>query len=348
MLFSAFCTTFSLHINSCQVLDPSERLGAEPKSSPDALRAHRFFSVDESAQVDGGDAIHWEALWTNPSVQPETGIVPPTFRDTQEDGDDDPWDNVVHEFSLANITSPSNSPFPPPPPIDVPPDVVPTEVTETVLNGVDHESESADAADLALSTKDWYVLTGFMGLSFSLICTRVGVLTPSESVRRTVYTRASFRWGLLKQTRPCMLVLTSQPRIICVVPDEKRSVHTSANVKKSFTFTGHSNNTIKGDKYLIVSCRSDESQKKLVLQTVSPPSRLYCTLESIPLTVVLGGERVRIRISRSRISTSLASRGCRPHRSFMNRLVDNYRNFAYIVKQPLAVKRITVVLSSSA
>lgn len=54
-----------------QPLNPAERLGAMPKSSPDALKAHAFFSDDRPE--DALQPIDWPGLWTEPAPQIETG-----------------------------------------------------------------------------------------------------------------------------------------------------------------------------------------------------------------------------------------------------------------------------------
>ena len=121
--------------------------------------------------------MSWETLWTDPPVPPETGIIQPAPSALAADEGDDLWDNMVHEFSLVNVRPPNGggpvSPLgvPLPPPVDVPPDVVPCEVVETVHpdrdamspNGgpatSEDEGEDADAA--ALRAKDWSVHLGY-------------------------------------------------------------------------------------------------------------------------------------------------------------------------------------------
>ena len=141
----------SLLLTPCQVLDPSDRLGVEPKSSPSQLREHPLFTEPTqpaTSEEPSGMPICWETLWTDPPVCPETGIVQPAPAAALPDDEDDSlWDNVVHEFSLVNINthgangnakgsggpySPTSLLLPTGPTLDVPPDVVPTEANETV------------------------------------------------------------------------------------------------------------------------------------------------------------------------------------------------------------------------
>ena len=120
--------------------------------------------------------IRWDTLWTDPPLQPETGIIPPSNNITfGDDGDNDElWDSVVHEFSLSSIGSPNSLSLPPhdniPPaslmPVDVPPHVVPCEVVEPPRStteeadgdaaGVLNDTAVADG-DITLAAKDWCV-----------------------------------------------------------------------------------------------------------------------------------------------------------------------------------------------
>ncbi|KAI8976664.1 kinase-like protein [Trametes punicea] len=154
------------------VLDPSERLGIEPKSSPSELRNHPFFSASCILDDSEVNPVRWETLWTDPPVPPQTGIVPPAPRAADEE---DLWENVVHEFSAVNIRSPLNvdgdplSPIAngdahPTRPVDVPPGAVPSEVVESApveedeSSAVPPEGPDDGADDPALRAKDWWVL----------------------------------------------------------------------------------------------------------------------------------------------------------------------------------------------
>ncbi|KAI0631002.1 kinase-like protein [Trametes polyzona] len=122
------------------VLDPLERLGVEPKSSPSELRNHPFFS--SPAEDEGGLApMRWDTLWTDPPVPPETGIVAPAPRHAGVEDAEDVWESMVNEFSLANLRSPgavNGDPLTPNgtvhsgPPVDVPPNAVPSVVVDDV------------------------------------------------------------------------------------------------------------------------------------------------------------------------------------------------------------------------
>ncbi|KAI0739082.1 kinase-like domain-containing protein [Daedaleopsis nitida] len=149
------------------VLDPSDRLGVEPKSSPSQLRDHSFFA-GASAEHAGHDAdmppIRWDSLWTESPVPPETGIVQPRPSSIADNNDEDSlWENVVHEFSLVHIRSPSGASSAP---VDVSPGAVPCEVVGTVLpdqqvNGaaIAPADEGEDGDDVTLKTKDWFVVS---------------------------------------------------------------------------------------------------------------------------------------------------------------------------------------------
>ena len=84
--------------------------------------------------------------------------------DAAEEDDDDLWNNVVHEFSLVNLRSPKGGSLPATfggplgPPIDVPPDVVPCEVVETVQTDAEVPA-TTDRDDIQegcnVVAKDW-------------------------------------------------------------------------------------------------------------------------------------------------------------------------------------------------
>ncbi|KAH9941589.1 kinase-like domain-containing protein [Epithele typhae] len=246
------------------VLDPSERLGVEPKSSSKELREHPFFTNQLSQESDTQDsAIRWDSLWTDPSIPPETGIIPPSNAAADE-SNEELWDNVVHEFSLASIGSvnipslqrytgePSSDP---PVPVDVPL-ATPSPVVETVPvgNRDSQESEGQEpdgVIDEAAKKRDWS-----------------SILESQEVIRHATSARATFRWGLLKQPRPCTLLLTSQPRLICVVANEKNMKPTLPDVKKAFVFGHYPHATARAEKQpIVLSCKIDGPQHKLLLTT---------------------------------------------------------------------------------
>ncbi|OSD01396.1 kinase-like protein [Trametes coccinea BRFM310] len=161
------------------VLDPSERLGVEPKSSPSELREHPFFSASISTEGSGSEAapIGWETLWTDPPIPPQTGIVPPAPRPSEEDL----WDDVVHEFSVVNMQSPGlaaldRSPLSPNgnarpvrSPLEIPPEVLPSQAVDSESGPLDEDELSSldgreerpeakeieDVDDPVLKAKDW-------------------------------------------------------------------------------------------------------------------------------------------------------------------------------------------------
>ena len=134
------------------MLEPSDRLGVEPKSSPSELRRHPLFTgptYPTAAEESDDTPVRWDTLWTDQPIPPETGIIGPAPASMIPEAEDDSlWDNVVHEFSLVNVKppgtngvangrpfSPSDLLMPTTAPVDVPPDAVPTEVVETVAVG---------------------------------------------------------------------------------------------------------------------------------------------------------------------------------------------------------------------
>ncbi|TBU23169.1 kinase-like protein [Dichomitus squalens] len=146
------------------VLDPADRLGVEPKSSPSELRGHQLFTglaYSTTPEESDGTPVRWDTLWTDPPVPPETGIIGPAPTAVIPEAEDDSlWDNVVHEFSLVDVKSarananvnggpfsPSDLLMPTAGPVDVPPGAVPTEVVETVAVGNARRSEHDGVAD---------------------------------------------------------------------------------------------------------------------------------------------------------------------------------------------------------
>lgn len=108
------------------------------------------------------------------------------------------------------------------------------------------------------------------------------MLEPGETLRRVAGVRTQLRKGLLKQARPCALLLTSGPRVVCVLADEKDGAGPAraGDVKRSFVFAragGEPNGAgaKKADKSVIIGCRTAEVGCKLVLHTVST-SRFRC------------------------------------------------------------------------
>ena len=170
-----------------QVLEPSERLGVQPKSSHAQLRAHHFFVGDGTSQDP--TYIRWDALWADPPLQPETGIIPPSNDATfGDDGDNDElWDSVVHEFSLSSISPPNGFSLPPhdniPPvplvPVDVPPDMVPCEVIELPKSATEEADDGA-----ARTFNDIAVIDGDITLAAKNWC-----VTPSRCIRSNALTQ---------------------------------------------------------------------------------------------------------------------------------------------------------------
>lgn len=168
-----------------QVLDPADRLGVEPKSSPSELRDHPLFSAQSPEEDPSTPPISWDSLWTDPPPPIETGIAAPTQPHGPGD-EEDLWESMVQEFSLANLRSPGpldGDPLSPnglltpsstSTPVDIPPDAVPSVVVKTVSPAPDAipgagspkatevaakpeapASEEAPATDPVFKDRDW-------------------------------------------------------------------------------------------------------------------------------------------------------------------------------------------------
>ncbi|KAH9848376.1 kinase-like domain-containing protein [Lenzites betulinus] len=263
-----FYETAKEFVQRLLVLDPSERLGIEPKSSPAELRVHPFFTTTTTDGNPAGTAIKWDTLWTDPPIPPETGIVKPAPRHAAEDSDD-VWESMVQDFSLANIRSPgpldvdplSPNEAPAHAPVDVPPDAGLSEVVETVSPEGDRgEPAAAPVAveacdDSTLKAKDWS-----------------HILEPRETPCRVAEAKTLLRKGLLKQNRACILLLTSLPRILCVIVDGKDGVPGLSDVKYSFLLPRRdveANGTAskKTSKNELIGCRTTDTARQLLLQT---------------------------------------------------------------------------------
>ncbi|TRM62212.1 kinase-like domain-containing protein [Schizophyllum amplum] len=101
------------------ILEPSDRLGVAPKSSPVALREHQFFSSGNivggrsekigdglSGNIDDGKSashdepgIDWDSLWTGEQIKLESGIRAPTPMEPEEQS----FDSFVADFSRTTI-----------------------------------------------------------------------------------------------------------------------------------------------------------------------------------------------------------------------------------------------------
>ncbi|GBE84540.1 kinase-like protein [Sparassis crispa] len=85
------------------VLEPSDRLGVDPKSSPTALRKHPFF-VGHNSGLPHSQAyfVDWSTLWTIDPIEIKSGLVPPPSPQPEEITQEF-WDTFVHEFSLVAV-----------------------------------------------------------------------------------------------------------------------------------------------------------------------------------------------------------------------------------------------------
>ena len=78
-----------------QVLDPVERLGVPPKSSPEDIRQHSFFvggklyTPSKNSPRKVWSTINWTVLWTDPAPEIEVG---PYYSRPQENFADDLWE----------------------------------------------------------------------------------------------------------------------------------------------------------------------------------------------------------------------------------------------------------------
>ena len=99
---------------------------------------------------------------------------------------------------------------------------------------------------------------------------RSGVLATGETVRCVSSVRTPVRRGLYKQPRPCALILTTGPRVLCVPLDDADKASKKLEAKHVFAFPKRpaTMSPSKGGKVL-TGCKADSGQRKLVLQTVS-------------------------------------------------------------------------------
>ena len=70
--------TYCKNLYVCQISEASERLGVPPKSSPNLLRQHHFFtggkvSLAKDDVTKPWTFIDWEILWTTPAPSIEVG-----------------------------------------------------------------------------------------------------------------------------------------------------------------------------------------------------------------------------------------------------------------------------------
>ncbi|KAI0720737.1 kinase-like domain-containing protein [Cerioporus squamosus] len=253
------------------VLDPSERLGVEPKSSPSQLREHPFFTATAEDATD--TPIRWETLWTDPPIPPETGIVQPSAALAD---DEELWGSVVSEFSLVNLRSPLHGgplapgdSVSPAAPVDVPPDAIPCEVTETVTPDEPKPSDSADAplkaaANGDLNGPEAAAANGDLDDPVLKAKNWSNILSPGETVSSVAAVTTSVRRGLLKQQRPCALLLTSRPRVLCVLLDDKDKQKPLKPSDIKHTLELRAPGKKQGG---VVLCRAESAQRRLVVQT---------------------------------------------------------------------------------
>ena len=100
-----------------------------------------------------------------------------------------------------------------------------------------------------------------------------GILGRDERIRLITPAHTAFWRGFVKQSRPCALILTSYPRVLCIPRDPKHEVHKPSDVKKSFLLLGHNSGLpAKGEKQpILIAHRVNEAQKKLIFKTASKP-----------------------------------------------------------------------------
>lgn len=88
-------------------MDPLERLGVPPKSSPEALRQHPFFVGHEKKEIPEDDpartswsVINWESLWKTPAPAIEVG----PYR-TRPHGVEEATDELWAGFERLQVTA---------------------------------------------------------------------------------------------------------------------------------------------------------------------------------------------------------------------------------------------------
>ncbi|EJD52544.1 kinase-like protein [Auricularia subglabra TFB-10046 SS5] len=86
-------------------LDPAERLGAAPKSGPEELKAHPFFT--DAHPADGLAPVDWAALWRVEAPGIEPGMVK---REPGPEPEDDAANNGWDEFDGGFVTAPDPDP----------------------------------------------------------------------------------------------------------------------------------------------------------------------------------------------------------------------------------------------
>ena len=272
----------------------------------------------------GGTPICWDTLWIDPPVPPETGVVQPAPATGLPGDDDSLWDNVVRDFSLVNINtsvangtekgsggpySPTGLLLPTGPPLDVPPDVIPMAVTDTMVavdtrrslaedgpaddgvvsqdaqavtvapdipasNSAAVHDNLADVDDPMLKAKDWSVIRARQPspqcFSTSLMISRSGVLVAGETIRCVSPVRTPIRRGLYKVPRSCALILTTGPRVLCVALDDALLASKKLEAKHVFAFPKQSvTKSPTKGAKVLAACKVDSGQRKLVLLTVS-------------------------------------------------------------------------------
>ncbi|KAF8524221.1 kinase-like domain-containing protein [Gautieria morchelliformis] len=219
------------------VLDPSDRLGVPPKSSPSELRHHPFFVGHSSSKPDAHPPyINWDTLWTDPPVAIASGLTKVTERERrEEDGHPFSWGGFIQEFSLieaddplavsAAAVSPANDA--PAEALSTDPSLTPSDIP---VNGEPraasfNERSVTSSASLPSSPDTPTRIPTAVSRSDPPASPSPGstetwssILLPSETVRLAtqVELRSRHRRLVILKTRQCTLILTTLPRLLCV------------------------------------------------------------------------------------------------------------------------------------
>ena len=129
-------------------------------------------------------------------------------------------------------------------------------------------------------------------------------MSPDETIRRIASVKTPIRKGLVKQPRPCALLLTSRRRILCVSLDDKQKAPKASDVKHALEVRSRAGGASpprspKGEKpEVVVACKVEDPQRKLVVQSVSRPDSIAAYMRWFELTWLAGGEGLRVRVRR--------------------------------------------------
>ncbi|KAF8586893.1 kinase-like protein [Ramaria rubella] len=222
------------------VIQPSDRLGISPKSSPSDLREHPFFTRHTSmgSEAHPTSYINWGTLWTDPPVPIEHGLFKALPRE-QEDSNGISWDGFINQFSLLINENSTDSlgegagdvhdqPHPSPPPtISTHPIDEPPITTQDPLADHTQLSDQGSGSNPSADNDD------------SETASWCSILKPSETVRLVADVETRARYRFIQKAQHRTIILTTLPRLICVKaqdPPSARASTVSVTIKDEFTF----------------------------------------------------------------------------------------------------------------